>query len=99
MRRNRGELGYVDEYLPLVDRVGPIPLMNVSVSDHQVHIYFTSFWAENFAHALVDDIHPLFALMYAFKMASRDSVFLYPREVADISEVAGNDKERLQIAP
>lgn len=78
VRRNRGELGYIDEYLPLVERAGPIPLANATFSEHKVHIYFTSFWAENFSHFLVDDIHPLFALMYAFKMVSRDSVFLYP---------------------
>jgi len=91
VRRNRGELGYIDEYLPLVERAGPIPLANATFSEHKVHIYFTSFWAENFGHALVDDIHPLFALMYAFKMVSRDSVFLYPREVAD--NLHGSDKE------
>lgn len=92
VRRNRGELGYVDEYLPLVERVGPIPLANATFSEHKVHIYFTSFWAENFGHALVDDIHPLFALMYAFNMVSRDSLFLYPREVAN--NLYGSDKER-----
>jgi hypothetical protein len=92
VRRNRGELGYVDEYLPLLERAGPIPLANATFSEHEVHIYFTSFWAENFGHALVDDIHPLFALMYAFNLVSRDSVFLYPREVAD--NLYGSDKER-----
>lgn len=71
------------EFLPLVERPGPIPLENALFSDYTVHLYFTSFWAENFGHALVDDIHPLFALMHAFQMTTRDSIFLYPREVAD----------------
>lgn len=71
------------EFLPLVERAGPIPLEKAIFSNHNVHLYFTSFWAENFGHALVDDIHSLFALMHAFKMTTRDSVFLYPRDVAD----------------
>ena len=85
-------LGYTPEFLPLVDRAGPIPLANVTFSDHEVHVYFTSCYAENFGHALIDDIHPLFALMYAFKMTTRDSVFLYPREVAD--NLSESTKER-----
>ena len=66
--------------------------MDAIFSDHKVHIYFSSFWAENFGHALVDDISPLYALMYAFEMTTRDSVFLYPREVAD--NLQGSEKER-----
>jgi hypothetical protein len=71
------------EFLPLVERAGPIPLTNATFTEDKVYVYFTSFWAENFGHALVDDIHPLFALMHAFKMTTRDSVFLYPRKIAD----------------
>jgi hypothetical protein len=92
VKRKPGENRDGMEFLPLIDRAGPIPLRNATFSDHQVHVYFTSFWAENFGHALVDDIHPLFALMYAFKFTTRDSVFLYPREVAD--NLYGSDKER-----
>jgi len=44
------------EFLPLVERADPIPLANATLSDHKVHVYFTSFWAENFGHALIDDI-------------------------------------------
>jgi len=83
VKRKPGENEDCMEFLPLVERAGPIPWANATFSNHKVHVYFTSFWAENFGHALVDDIHPLFALMYAFKLTTRDSVFLYPREVAD----------------
>lgn len=83
VRRHIEDSGYAHDYLPLVDRAGPIPLANATFSDHSVHIYFTSFYAGNFGHALNDDIHPLFAIMHAFRMTTRDSVFLYPREVAD----------------
>ena len=92
VKRKPGENRDGMEFLPLVERAGPIPLQNATFSDHKVHVYFTSFWAENFGHALIDDIHPLFALMYAFKLVTRDSVFLYPREVAE--NLHGSDKER-----
>ena len=92
VQRKPGENKDESEFLPLVERAGPIPLANVTFSDHEVHVYFTSFWAENFGHALVDDIHPLFALMHAFKLTTRDSVFLYPREIAD--NVGERDRER-----
>jgi hypothetical protein len=86
-----------NEYLPLVERLGPIPLTNATFPDQKVFTYFTSVWAENFGHALVDDIHPLFALMYAFRMTTRDSVFLYPREIGDnfgVGDIYGGDRER-----
>lgn len=83
VRRKPPENADGAEFLPLVERVGSIPLDDAIFSDHQVHVFFTSFWAENFGHTLVDDVHPLFALMHAFKMTTRDSVFLYPREIAD----------------
>lgn len=92
MRRNIADQGYAQEFLPLVDRGGPIPFENATFSDHRVHVFFTSFYAENFGHALIDDIHPLFALMYAFGITTRDAVFLYPREVAD--NLSGAAKER-----
>lgn len=92
VQRKPGENKDDSEFLPLIERAGPIPLTDVTFVDNKVYIYFTSFWAENFGHALVDDIHPLYALMHAFKMTTRDSVFLYPREIAD--NVGERDRER-----
>jgi hypothetical protein len=92
VQRKPGENKGDSEFLPLVERAGPIPLANATFADDKVYLYFTSFWAENFGHALVDDMHPLFALMHAFKMTTRDSVFLHPREVAD--NVGEHDRER-----
>jgi len=92
VQRKPGENKDDSEFLPLVERAGPIPLTNATFTEDKVYVYFTSFWAENFGHALVDDIHPLFALMHAFKMTTRDSVFLYPREIAD--NVGERDRER-----
>jgi hypothetical protein len=92
VKRHPGESQDGFEFLPLIERAGPIPLKHAIFSDHKVHVFFTSFWAENFGHALVDDIHPLFALMYAFQLTTRDSIFLYPREVAD--NVWEHDKAR-----
>jgi hypothetical protein len=69
--------GYQNDYLPLEERKMRLPRDSMRLSDHAVHIlYSTSIWAENFGHTLVDDMSPLFALMHVFKLVTRDAMIL-----------------------
>ena len=57
--------------LPLRYEFGPLPKAAV-FHNKSVHVLFEMFWAENFGHALGDDILPAFALMREFDAVSLD---------------------------
>jgi hypothetical protein len=64
--------------MPIVERDGPIPAHESRFGDSEVYVYFRSFWAENFGHALGDDIMPAFVLQDIFGLLTPDSVLLIP---------------------
>ena len=60
------------EFLPLKFEKAFIPLDQAQWHSPHVHVAFTSFWAENFGHALGDDIMPAYSLMKAFNLETDD---------------------------
>jgi hypothetical protein len=71
----------VPTMMPLVERAGPIPRAESTFAEPEVHVLFQSFWAENFGHALGDDIMPAFSLQSAFGLLTPDSVLMLPQNV------------------
>jgi hypothetical protein len=67
--------------MPLVERAGPIPAAESKFAGPEVHVLFQSHWAENFGHALGDDIMPAFVLQSIFGLLTPDSVLIMPRNV------------------
>lgn len=56
-------------------RLVPLQLdkWNSTFDDKVVHVVFQSFWAENFGHALGDDILPVFSLLKRFDFLHEDA--------------------------
>lgn len=79
-----------DLFLPLIERPGPIPAAAAAFAPEAVHVFFRSFWAENFGHALGDDMLPAFALMSIFGLLTRDVKLLTPNDVAQTCLEAGS---------
>lgn len=61
-----------DSLLPL--RIVPYPINSKNARFHEraVHVVFKSFWAENYGHALGDDVLPVYSLMKHFGVLSTD---------------------------
>jgi len=53
-------------------RYEPLPTAGAITSNSSVHVLFESFWAENYGHALGDDILPIYVLMKEFDVVTRD---------------------------
>jgi hypothetical protein len=68
--RHRGQYAKTAE-LPIIEVPGPIP-RNVQFALPKVHVYYESFWAENYGHAVFDDVMPIYSLMYNFYLVTRD---------------------------
>lgn len=60
------------EFLPLAFKKAFIPTNEATWHTPYVHVAFRSFWAENFGHALGDDIMPAYSLMKAFGLITDD---------------------------
>jgi hypothetical protein len=73
-------------FLPLIRARGPIPQDHVFAPE-AVHVYFVSHYAENFGHAIGDDILPVYALQSMFGLLTADVKLLTPR---DFAETAGD---------
>lgn len=58
---------------------GPIPNSSVMLKQ-KVHILFEMFWAENYGHALCDDILPAYSLMREFNLVTRDVQIMTPAD-------------------
>lgn len=73
-------------FLPLIRVSGPIP-EDHAFAPEAVHVYFISHYAENFGHAIGDDILPAYALQSMFGLVTADVKLLTPR---DFAETAGD---------
>lgn len=75
-------------FMPLKVAPGPIPADHVFAPE-AVHLYFMSHYAENFGHALGDDVLPAFALQAMFGLLTRDVKLLTPRDYAESAGSVG----------
>jgi len=72
------------EFLPLAFKKAVIPVDEAAWHMPHVHVAFRSFWAENFGHALGDDIMPAYSLMKAFRLVTDDVQLLTIGPCCDI---------------
>jgi hypothetical protein len=76
-------------FMPLKVLPGPIPGDHVFAPE-TVHVYFVSHYAENFGHAIGDDILPAFALQSMFGLLTHDVKLLTPRDYAESAGSVGS---------
>lgn len=73
-------------HLPIKQVVGVIPQEDVTFSPYHVHLFFESFWPENYAHALIDDILPMYAIGHLFGMDISGGLILTQRFLDHMNE-------------
>lgn len=78
--RDRGPKVFTGE-LPIIEKRGPIP-RSVVYASPRVHVFYDSFWAANFGHAVFDDVLPVYSLMHHFYMVTRDVQVLTLEDIA-----------------
>ena len=78
--RDRGLYSPTGE-LPIIEVPGPLPV-DAPFDKQPVHVYYDSFWAENYGHAIFDDVLPAYSLMHHFYLVTRSVQVLSLEDLA-----------------
>ena len=83
-------------YMNIAEVHSPIDFTHsVIAKDIKVAVFFESYWAENFAHALIDDILSSYSLLHYFNMYSRKAQLMTPKGKCDIMDrLSSSHKKR-----